>query len=362
MPKLWLLKYGMLCRFIRILRVARMNKDLHTFINAMIDVMPLFLQSMSFAFVVIYIFAMGGNVLFGAYVESFSTPLGAIVMMNQLFLPVGYLEVMEEVMEKYHPAAIIYFTAYFILSLIICNLSLSIIMEWYSENLNDKSRDARKSKEESDNRLFTNILNRAMGRKLMTGHAELLRFKEIRFSRTSTEDHRVKLAGTDSVDLNDLKKCQKYSNIDLTKMYNEVHRSHKDVNMEVEFIRKVKETEAFTSRSFEAGETLFRAGEEAQDCFLVVAGSVRISFAVDVDVPVSVHAVSFVGYDALRPKGLHSKTCVVDGPGPVECLVFSQDNIAIDLDPELAGILMRLCYNSHASHKELVRERMKVLK
>jgi len=283
-------------------------------------------------------------------------------MMNQLFLPVGYLEVMEEVMEKYHPAAIIYFTAYFILSLIICNLSLSIIMEWYSENLNDKSRDARKSKEESDNRLFTNILNRAMGRKLMTGHAELLRFKEIRFSRTSTEDHRVKLAGTDSVDLNDLKKCQKYSNIDLTKMYNEVHRSHKDVNMEVEFIRKVKETEAFTSRTYEAGETLFRAGEEAEECVLVVSGAVQIAFASEPDVPVSVHAVSVVGYDSLQPKGRHSKTCVVEGPGPVECLVFSQDNIAIDLDPDLAGSLMRMCFNSHANHMELLKDRMKVLK
>ena len=352
-------KFQMACRFLRCLRICRMSKDLSTFINAMIDVMPLFLQSMSFAFVVIYIFAMGGNLLFGPYVERFSTPMLSMVAMNQLFLPASFVEVMEEVMEKYHPLAMVYFTAYFILSLIICNLSLSIIIEWYSDNLNDKSKAARKSREASDHQLFMNIMNRAMGRKVMSGNCELY-FKDIRFSRHTSSDHRVKLVGTDTVDLDDLKKCQKYSNIDLTKMYNAVHRHHKDVNMEVEFIRRARESDACTTKTFAAGEELFRSGEEAANCYLVISGIVLVTPAYNPHHAVSVHAVTAVGYDAMQPQGVYSTTCVAEAD--VECLVFSQDNIAIDLDPELSGILMRIAFNSHANFDELVKDKVKMLK
>eukprot|EP01041_Mallomonas_annulata_P001488 gene1488-2867_t len=354
-------KFRLATRFFRCMRICRMDKDLSTFINAMIDVMPLFCQSMTFALIVTYIFAMMGNLMFGDYIDKWNSPLKAMVVMNTLFLPANFVSVMEEAMEEVHELSALYFTAYFILSLLVGNLSLSVIIEWYSENVNDKSNDARESRAEANNQLFQTIIKRAMGRRILRGgtNKDKVHFNDIRYTKRTSTDHRAKLVGASTVDLDDLKKCQKYSNIDLAKFYNETYRHHKDVNAETEFILKAKECGACTTKKFDAGAILFNQGSLATDIILITLGDVKVKHPNDSDLDVQLHAVNAIGYESLQPKGIYGMTCVAESS--VECLMFSQDDLTMGLDPELAGSLIRLVYKSEAIYEERIKEKQKIL-
>lgn len=349
-------KFKLAARFLRCMRITRMNKDLSTFINAMIDVMPLFCQSMTFALIVTYIFAMLGNLLFGAVIEKWDSPLKAFVVMNMLFLPASFVDVMEEAMEEVHPLTCVFFSCYFILSLLVGNLSLSVIIEWYGENVNDQSNEARDAVAEAEATQFKNIVNRAMVRKSLSGKKGAVSFHDIRFSKRGSTDHRVKLVGGATVDLDALKKAKKESNIDLVAFYNEVYRHQRDVGAELEFIRAAKEYVSVVKFPF--GAEIFVAQSPASHVYLVIEGDVVLQSDDTPDCPVQLQAVAAVGYEALQPKGTYTMTCLADS-AEVSCLVFTQDNVVMDMSPELSGYLMRLVHKSSAQYDVLFAEKLK---
>lgn len=349
-------KITLFFRFLRSMRIARMNEELSQFIHAMIDVMPLFTQSMTFAFVVCYIFAMMANLIFGKFIDRWSTPLSSMVAMNELFLPASFVDIMEEAMEKFHPLAMFYFMGYFILSMIIGNLSLSVIIEWYSENLNDKSKDARSNFTHANDELFKNIVTRATNRKVVGKNLQQT-FGDIRYHKDVSNDHRKKIAEEDTIDLADLQKCQKQSNIDLTQYYNESHRHTKDPQKEVEFIRKVRGSGCCNTKKFYAGDTLICKGDPAENVILVTVGTISAEKFVDKDfvVPVSVQAVHAIGCEGLAPGGIYGMTYVADTDG--QCLIFSQDDISLHMEPELTGTFIRLVFVSQAHMEELIAKK-----
>jgi len=220
--------------------------------------------------------------------------------------------------------------------------------------VNDKSNEAREAVAEAEATQFKNIVNRAMVRKSLSGKKEMVSFNDIRFSKRGSSDHRVKLVGGASVDLDALKKAKKEANIDLVAFYNEVYRHQRDVSAELEFIRAAKEYVSVVKYTF--GTQIFKAGSEASHVYLVIEGDVVLESESEPDCSIQIQAVAAVGYEALQPKGVYNLSCRSES-AEVSVLVFTQDNIVLDMSPDLAGYLMRLVYKSSAQYDVMLAEK-----
>ena len=198
-----------------------------------------------------------------------------------------FIDIVEETIEKTHPFAIIYFVIFFLVSLIVCNIALSIVIEWYSgeqprsallwsdvwylirycrgriihniwlfyllfnrnfvilqDCLNATSKTASDQSKKTTNQLIKAIITRAKIRvkqvedfkkfasrksslaDLVSGQISnsVYNFDNILFTKNEIGDHRLKFAGDFSLDLSDLKLCQKYASINLEKGYKDFIR------------------------------------------------------------------------------------------------------------------------------------------
>jgi hypothetical protein len=322
--------------FLRACRLFHLNHELVVFLKAVIDVVPLFSKLMIFAFIVAYIFAMLGHLLFGPYVEEWSSPLLAMVVVQKLFLPVDLINIMEATMTKVHPLSILFFFANFLLSLIICNLSLSIVIDWYSDSLNNfKEIIARENEYEN---VFKAIYSRVRGRDRDGINYEVLK-DYIMAKENEQGDHRSKfIQGEESFNVNDLKQCQKYATIDLMDLYLREKKKTSDLNWVQTFLTKIKEA-SLPTVTFETKDAIYQAGEKANKCYILVSGIVACFTA---DHQCDVTAVNVLGGNTFfSSDGVYEESCVaVDS---VECLVLTKKAILEDiLDPYLLGTILRL--------------------
>lgn len=326
--------------FLRACRLFHLNHELVVFLKAVIDVVPLFSKLMIFAFIVAYIFAMLGHLLFGQYVEEWSSPLGAMVVIQKLFLPVDLIEIMEATMTKVHPFSIFFFFANFLLSLIICNLSLSIVIDWYSDSLNNfKEIIARENEYEN---VFKAIYSRVRGRDRDGINYEVLK-DYIMAKENEQGDHRSKfIQGEETFNVNDLKQCQKYATIDLVDLYVREKKKTSDLNWVQNFLSKIKEASLPTIIVKEK-EEIYKEGKKAKKCFILVGG---VATCYSEGRVCDVTAVNVLGGNTFFSSGgVYEESCVaVD---TVECLVLTKKAILDDiLDPYLLGQILRLAHKT----------------
>jgi len=104
---------------------------------------------------------------------------------------------------------------------------------------------------------------------------------------------------------------------------------------------------------------LILKGDPAENVLLVTVGTISAEKVVDTDlvVPVSVQAVHAVGSEGLAPGGIYGTTYVAETDG--QCLVFSQDDISLHMDPELTGTFIRLVFVAQAHMEELINKKIR---
>lgn len=343
-------------RCLRCCRMFYINDDLRAFISAVIGVGPIFFQNMLFAVIVAYIFAMVGNILFGAYCHDWSTPLLAMVTVEKLFLPFDLLDVMEDVTSHVHPIAIIYFLVYFLMSLIICNLSLSIVIELYSDILKLKGYDPKHDIERYE-ALYRSIVERAMTRRVLAGiHCDFHKFIMIR-NDNHNNDHRTKFVeGELKITTKDLKACQKYAKLNLVKLFENHNRKLKDVTWEADFVRDLKELGMGKVVQFNEGDELVTSGENAIQGLFLIGGTVRV---LDPDGShVTIGATHMLGTNFLCPNSQYTRTCIANNDS-VECIVIQQSELEEQRDHAVIGQLLRMCFKSEEDYKRLLSESQK---
>jgi hypothetical protein len=326
----------------RTCRLFHLNKELVIFLKAVINVVPLFSKLMIFAFIIAYIFAMLGHLLFRSYVSEWSSPLLSMVVIQKLFLPVDLLITMESVMSQVHPAFIIFFFANFLLSLIICNLSLSIVIDWYSDSLNNFN--ALVERESAYDNVFKAIYSRVRGRDRDGLNYEVLK-DYVMVKHDEQGDHRSKfIQGEDSFNIKDLKQCQKYSSIDLLSLYHREKKKSKELDWEQTFVSKIKEVN-HTTMALNMKDLIYKEGEKADKCYILVSGIAscfvddkKLNLKKYIDIP----AVSVLGGDTFfQSDGFYKETCIA-AIDSVECIVLTKAVIFEDLDPYQLGTIMKL--------------------
>jgi hypothetical protein len=357
-----------LFRCFRIIRVFRTNEELSSFVEGIVSVAPIFFQNMGFAFIVNYIFAMLGQLFFHHYVLCFSTPAEAMITLLKLFLPFNFLDVLEEVMEKVHPIVIIYFLSFFLMSLIISNLSLTIIIEWYSDSLKEKKSKAKDGKgsssksEQQYEHLFHTIVSRARLRRVFSSRSDVeLLYSNLRMikssssfsgsSSSSSSDHRLIFVEKDGLTItkNDLKKCQKHSNINLLEFYEAQSKELKKLTWEADFVQDLLEAKVGKVKKFHVGEVLCHQETPALEGFILIAGvvEIRLSEKDEKKKDIVIKALQLLGGTCLSPHGIHPHTCVA-ASDDVECLVISKDAVMSDqIDQHIIGQLLRLYYKTN---------------
>ena len=338
----------LIARLVRTLRVIQLNKELETFLKASTGVTFLFIQQMMFAFVSVYMFAMLGNLLFGAHCENFEDPLAATVTCQRLFLPADFIDVTEDTMSKTSVLSIVFFVVYFFVSLVICNIALSIVIEWYADCLNEDGKSAAEREELAKEKTVEAILERARHRSVMrsigfmkTGSKRKLHFEGLKCTRNVDNDHRAKLVGPLSLTQKDLEDCQKQSPLDLVKGFKEYQIAAQSKD-EGAVVANFVDAGAGTVQKLEESEVLIKAGDAAEKCFLLIKGQVRVELMNG-----SRHTLKplcLLGYEVLQPNATYNYSWVTETP--VEVLILEQTEILEDLDQDLCGSLLRLSFKT----------------
>lgn len=349
-------KVLLLIRSLRAFRLINVNNDLRNLSGAMYDVLPVLCETMMFTFIIAYMFGLVGYFFFGSYKE-WSSPLLAYVEANQLAFMFNFLSSMEAAMEKVHPAAIIFFVVYLILSLIVDNIALSIIIDLHSNVLTMKESltvDGQISKLDI---AFERMVSQARSRVAFTSNGGQLNFKNVSMAKFQSAEVRKYLCGNKDglITIEDVKQCKPYSTVDLIQIYNDHHRNHQDLNWEVDFIKCVKEAGVYHTQTYESDEVIFSAGEAANTLYLLTNGYVRI-YRSD-DQSVGMYPTNFLGVECMQPNGKYNYDCIADGA--VSCVVFSQDDIAHKLNEDLCGFILRMAFKSNAQVEKEYKDRRK---
>jgi hypothetical protein len=277
------IKVLMSLRLLRCVRLANYSEELKNFNAALFDILPSLVETFIFTFIVAYMFGNLGNILFGAHLPQWETPILSIVKAQQLTFMVSFLSSMEEAMQSLNPiVAVAYFVTFLISSLTVSNIALSIIIDLHANVLDMKSKKERDSYIKKMDLLFNKIIDQARCRRIFRTDLPPLNFKNIKLSSFQSSDVRHFIANDSnenkqySFNLDELQSCQKYSNIDLMKFYNECHRIHRDVNWEINFIKSLDDLSIHEEKIYPKGETIFSANTPANHLYLLVSGHVLL--------------------------------------------------------------------------------------
>eukprot|EP01038_Epipyxis_sp_PR26KG_P004275 gene4275-6054_t len=319
------------------------SKDISNFSAVLWEVLPVLIETMVFTLIVSYIFGLLGNLLFGQYVETWSTPRQAFVKAQQLSYMVNFVDSMEEVVSVTHLSASLYFIFYLILSLAVSNIALSIIMDLHS-----KIADSIKSKSKKDNAIsanayFDTVVNKARTR--MAASAFNLNFDKITISKFQTSDvrHFISDNTEDHIKLEDIQQCQKYHpKFDLIKHYREETHRHKDLRWDMEFIKYCKENQLYQEVVFELGSTVFEAGLPADHFYLLLEGHVHIFLLEDCKQCI-LKATNFIGVECLQPSSLYTMTVIPD-KDRIKCLEFKRNHLLNGFSEEMTGSIVRAMF------------------
>lgn len=346
-----------LCRSLRCCRILITNKELSAFCSSVLSVGPLFCENMVFGLVILYMFGMTGNLLFSSFMDIWATPISSTITVQKLFLPFDLLDIMELTMEKVHPMSLLFFFLYFLMSIIVSNLSLSIILEWHAQMFEELSKPAsiNETKMVSHEILFKTIKERLIARKYNAtrrSFADVALYKERlekinkyrMYLKEKQADYRMKFVeDIEHLSAKDLKACQKYSNIDLAAFSKVLNRQQKDLTWETDFVEQASKDHM---QELAPGTTFIVRGSPAVACYLISAGTVLVErYVGDCKEEVDLGPINLVGAACLTPASKYKYSCTA--VTPVECLVFPQDSISSGLDTDHAGHLLRMAHKTH---------------
>ena len=350
----------------RCCRIITTNMELAAFCSSVLSVGPLFCENMIFGLVILYMHGMAGNLLFGSFIDIWATPISATITVQKLFLPYDLLEIMELTMEKVHSMSILFFFIYFLMSIIVSNLSLSIVLEWHAQMFEELSKSTKinKTKVVSHDVLFKTLKERVISRKTnhqshQTTFADVAADKDIvnkyskyrMYIQEKEADYRMKFVDDiEHLSEEDLKACQKYSNIDLAAFSKVINRQQKDLTWETDFIEYASKDHM---HEFPPGTTFIVKGTPAVTCYLVCAGTVQVESYAKISCveAVDLGPINLLGSACLTPASTYNYTCTA--VTMVECLIFSQDSILSDLDSDHAGQLLRMAHKTHLVLEDL---------
>lgn len=361
----------LLFRSLRCCRILITNSELSAFLSSVVSVGPLFCENMVFGLVILYMHGMAGYLLFGSYLEIWATPITATVTVQKLFLPFDLLETMETTMENVHKMSIFFFFLYFLMSIIVSNLSLSIILEWHAQMYAEVSKpaDITEKKKVSHEILFKTIKDRIVSRranKKNPSFIDIAKAKELSttfsryrmYFRGQKADYRMKFVDEiEQLSAKDLKACQKYSSIDLASFSKLINRQQKDLTWETDFVEHARKDHSV--HVIKPGTVFIVQGDPAVKCFLISSGTVSVEMTTSVGTTrksteeVLIGSINLVGSACLTPESCFQYTCRVEKE--VECLIFTQESILHELDSDHAGQLLRMAHKTSSVLKELVR-------
>lgn len=392
-----LAKLTMLFHLLRCLRMANLNDDLQDFTGAILDIIPALFETFIFTFIVTYIFGALGNILFGTYMEEWSTPLKAVVKTQELTFMVGYLSSMEAAMAAVHPLAIVYFASYLILSLTVSNIALSMIIDLHGNVLDANSKKNREKQRQSVAQVFVKLIDQARIRGVVGKSHRPLNFQGVTMSEFQTSDvrHFVAKDGFEKgINLEDLKQCQKYASVDLVKLYNDQQRvlqKDMDSNWERDFLDSLMEFSKKAQKIYQSDEVIYQEGQVADKVFILIEGTVILSritkpsegsfacksidttftplrvdsssainfsiakisprmsrsssWRIDSGVQqVPFHPTNLLGAEALQTGNKYNLTVIADSTAKV--LVIEQRDIITQLDSAVLGKMMKMAFKS----------------
>merc|ERR1711871_507389 len=351
---------SLLCcvRLVRCLRVVALNKELETFLKAISGATPLFLQQMMFAFVSVYTFAMLGNLLFGSFSEHFETPLAATLTCQRLFLPTDFIDVAEDTVSKTSIFSILFFVIYFFVSLVVCNIALSIVIEWYADCLNEDAKSASAKTEIAQEKLLEGVVNRAHTRNTLcmmkttfngkfaklASKRTKLHLDGIKIQKKASNDHRHQLVGGDvKLNLQDLMECKKYyhKDVDLVKDFKDFTHAQ-ETKDDANFITYFVNADVGEKQNIKDGVTLIETGQDAIVGYILISGKVKVLC------PnghwYSIGPLNFLGHEILQPDAHYHFTYKAEDS--VEVLKLCQHEVMKEMDDELAGKLVKLMFKT----------------
>lgn len=211
-----------------------------------------------------------------------------------------------------------YFVGILLLSIVVSNIALSMTID-LMDNIRETSKGMTDGREDLE-RVLQNLLDQArernavasvnssgvtQGRFVSTSakskcahpnkavgssgrtlkKAKSLDFSKVKISANTTMTtslHKF-IAGTPQmITKEDLKVCEKYSNIDLQEFYSNHNRMLKDLNWEMKLTQMVMDSDAYQGKDvqhkrFAAGEVLFRQFEPATRMYLLMRGTLRVT-------------------------------------------------------------------------------------
>jgi len=293
----WLLTASRLGRLVRCWRLVVLSGTLHSYVNTFFEVFPLYAETLGFAILIAYSFAMLGTVLFGFLpaLEVFESPGRALRTMIQLFFDVDFGDIVDRSCAEVHPLLspfiVAFFVAYrFIGVMIALNLVNAIIIQFYSIIL---EKETKKEEEQAAIDLIEQSLtckcteDRTISR---WGHKLISEIdpdiKVVRAKSLTGADLRGELAagggGGDAITPEALKKCKKYAvnGADLDKAYFNKHYGVKAYReFEHKFTMLLRRERIGVLREYLNGDRIIAHGSRGKECFVAESGTVAICLA-----------------------------------------------------------------------------------
>ncbi|CAM9284097.1 unnamed protein product, partial [Ascophyllum nodosum] len=322
-------------RLLRCWRLVTLNDTLHDHVNTFFSVVPVFAQTLSFALIMAYFFAMVAMQAFADKATAFRDAGMSLRTTLQLFVGVDFSAVVQNTVDEVGPAAMLFFVAYHVVGvLIVFNLLTAIMIQLYGEALNEKSRKGMEEQRRVDQELQDHLYEfnqkqrvlRLWGRRVTQGASSLNITRETKVS-SGREARRMLGAGSKShmPTAEELKQCQKHAKVDLLRALRERTRGGNNLRtFERSLYQKLKSSDGGDSlnyQSFADGHTIFARGDRPSTCFFVHKGVVRLE-SIDGTVETKEKGEMF-GEEALVCNLATGATAVAEGT--VECVGIDRE-------------------------------------
>jgi len=274
--------------------VAR-NRNLAAYFGCFAALVPVLLQTLSFALIIAYFFAMLGLQAYHAVpgLGYFACPRSAVFTMLQLFFGVDVAQVVEDCTAHGSKGlGVVFFVTYFIIGVIIIfNLINTIIIQFYGETMDSTSQDYLEEQKAADAKLEQMLLDRLREKMVlstMTGGGFL--WPSLKITRAgmhlSGATMRRRLTGQAAgISTEELRAVQKFAakykyKVDLLKLYTESAEGPQGAKeFEQTLYRELRARVAkLGRREYGPGDAVVRMGEICNHCFFVDAGAVDVYY------------------------------------------------------------------------------------
>mmetsp|Transcript_15090 Transcript_15090/g.19787 ORF Transcript_15090/g.19787 Transcript_15090/m.19787 type:complete len:1061 (-) Transcript_15090:269-3451(-) len=356
-----------LARLGRCWRLVQLNENLKQYFGCFFGLLPVLFQTISFALIIAYFFAMLGMQAYGGKVHYFHNPKAAVLTMVQIFFGVDVGTVIEESTQQGHRGlGIIFFVSYFVVGVIIAfNLINTIIIQFYGETMDDSSQKHIQEEKKADEKLQVELFERVMKKTVLTTMSGMHRglLPRLRVSRVnlhlSGANMRRRLTGntTMAITTEELKKIQQYAKkfkyeVDLLKIYTDrVEGASGAKDFEKKLYYELRDNKATVEQKFKDGEYIIRMGDIDHKCYFVHEGNINLFY--NNERVKSLHKGQMFGEDMLLSGLPHAFDCIAIGD--VTVLYFDRKTFLNDFNTDMQGQFANKAIRSVMDAEEVAR-------